>query len=153
RRAVHAHCVIGADGRYSRTRHLADIGADRTDAFAHDVLWFRLPAGVGAEPWVRIFRASGNPLLVYRSFPDALQIGWTLPHGRYRAVAEGGINHVRAEISRALPQYAAQIEAHLTDMSDLSLLDVFTQEARSWTADGLILIGDAAHTHSPIGAQ
>ncbi|GAA0962227.1 hypothetical protein GCM10009558_080980 [Virgisporangium aurantiacum] len=41
----------------------------------------------------------------------------------------------------------------MTALSDLTLLDVFAATARSWTADGLVLIGDAAHTHSPIGAQ
>ncbi|MER6772870.1 FAD-dependent monooxygenase [Streptomyces bacillaris] len=150
---VRAHCVIGADGRYSKTRRLAGIGEHRVEAFQHDVLWFKLPAEEDAEPRVRIFRGGGNPVLVYRSFPDSLQMGWTLPHGGYQAVAEQGVEHVRERIARALPPYADRITTRLTQLSDLSLLDVFTQEARSWTVDGLVLIGDAAHTHSPIGAQ
>ncbi|MFJ2473583.1 FAD-dependent monooxygenase [Streptomyces sp. NPDC087659] len=150
---VRAHCVVGADGRYSKIRRLANIEVDRAESFDHDVLWFKLPADDDADHRVRIFRAGGNPVLVHRSFPDTLQVGWTLPHGGYRAVAERGIEHVKAEIAKALPPYADRIAAHLGRLSDLTLLDVFTQEARSWTADGLVLIGDAAHTHSPIGAQ
>lgn len=38
-------------------------------------------------------------------------------------------------------------------MKDLTLLDVFAGSARTWVQDGLVLIGDAAHTHSPLGAQ
>jgi len=36
---------------------------------------------------------------------------------------------------------------------DTSLLDVAPGIADSWSRDGLLLIGDAAHTASPIGAQ
>lgn len=38
-------------------------------------------------------------------------------------------------------------------MSDLTLLDVFAAHAREGVRDGLVLIGDAVHTHGPIGAQ
>lgn len=150
---VLAHCVVGADGRYSKIRRLAGIDVDRAEAFAHDVLWFKLPADDDTDPQVRIIRGGGNPVLVYRSYPDTLQIGWTLPHGGYRAVAAQGIDHVTREITKALPMYADRIAERLGGVADLTLLDVFTQEARDWTADGLVLIGDAAHTHSPIGAQ
>ncbi|MFJ8957558.1 FAD-dependent monooxygenase [Streptomyces sp. NPDC102381] len=150
---VLAHCVVGADGRYSKVRRLAGIEVDRAEAFAHDVLWFKLPADGDTDPHVRIVRGGGNPVLVYRSYPDTLQIGWTLPHGGYRDVAAKGIDHVTREITKALPRYADRIAERLNGVADLTLLDVFTQEARVWTADGLVLIGDAAHTHSPIGAQ
>ena len=42
RRTVLARCVVGADGRYSKTRTLAGIPAGRLDVFAQDVLWFKL---------------------------------------------------------------------------------------------------------------
>ncbi|MGH9071397.1 MAG: FAD-dependent monooxygenase [Acidimicrobiales bacterium] len=38
-------------------------------------------------------------------------------------------------------------------MKDLTLLDVFSGSAYSWVRDGLMLIGDSAHTHSPMGAR
>src|SRR5207237_3675328 len=45
------------------------------------------------------------------------------------------------------------VDAHVRALRDLTLLDVFSARAREWTRDGLLLIGDSAHTHSPIGAQ
>ncbi|WP_336053804.1 FAD-dependent monooxygenase [Streptomyces sp. CA2R101] len=152
-RVVRAHCVVGADGRYSKIRSLAGIDTAREEAFEHDVLWFKLPAVDDGPAQVRISRAGGNPVLVYRSFPDSVQVGWTLPHGGYRDVADRGIEHVRDRIAQAVPEYAELVASRLSALSDLTLLDVFTQEARTWAADGLVLIGDAAHTHSPIGAQ
>jgi monooxygenase len=60
---------------------------------------------------------------------------------------------VKAEIARAVPAYAGLVEEHIGSLADLTLLDVFSGTARTWATDGLLLIGDAAHTHSPIGAQ
>ncbi|MEU1662849.1 FAD-dependent monooxygenase [Streptomyces sparsogenes] len=158
---VRARVVVGADGRYSRVRRLAGIGAGRTEAFDHDVLWFKLAAGgpagggPGGEPPrdVRVFRAGGSPVLVYASWPDRIQIGWTLPHQGYREIAGRGLDHVREQLCRAVPPYAHLIREQIRSQRDLSLLDVFSSRAERWADDGLVLIGDAAHTHSPIGAQ
>ena len=154
RRTVLARCVVGADGRYSKTRTLAGIPAGRLDVFAQDVLWFKLPVPPPqSSPDVRIVRWSGSPVLVYHSWPDRVQLGWTLPHRGYPAVAARGVGYVTGQIGRAVPEYADQIHEHVRALSDLTLLDVFAGCARRWAADGLLLIGDSAHTHSPIGAQ
>ncbi|WP_370942164.1 FAD-dependent monooxygenase [Amycolatopsis sp. cg5] len=152
-RVVRAHCVVGADGRYSKTRQLAGIEFDRMDVFDYDVAWFKVPCPGDRPPDVQVFRAAGSPVLVYESYPDSLQIGFVVPHKGFRSLTEQGIDEVRAGIAAAIPPYASLIEAHLTSLSQLSLLDVFSGSARTWSRDGLVLIGDAAHTHSPIGAQ
>lgn len=155
RRAVHAACVVGADGRYSKTRRLAGIETDRIDAFAFDVLWLKLPLPPGRpRPHeVRVFRSAGSPVLVYPSYPGTLQIGWTLPHKGYAELAARGVAHVRDEICRAIPGYADLVHERIVSLGDLTLLDVFAGRAQEWARDGLVLIGDSAHTHSPLGAQ
>lgn len=157
RAEVRARVVVGADGRFSKVRRLAGIDAGRTEAFDLDVLWFKLrapePVASGAERHVRVFRAGSSPVLVYDSYPDRVQVGWTLPHKGYQRVAAQGIEHIRAELARAVPPYAELIHEQITSMRELSLLDVFSGRAERWADDGLVLIGDAAHTHSPIGAQ
>ncbi|MGV9564714.1 FAD-dependent monooxygenase [Streptomyces sp. NPDC003480] len=153
--AFHAKVVVGADGRFSKVRRLAGIEAGRTEAFDQDVLWFKL-RGERSEGGrdVRVFRGAGtSPVLVYGSWPDNVQVGWTLPHKGYRKVAQGGLGHIKAQLARAVPVYATLIDDQITSLRDLSLLDVFSGRAERWAVDGLVLIGDAAHTHSPIGAQ
>jgi monooxygenase len=150
---VGAHVVVGADGRYSKTRRLAGIDYVRLDDFDHDVLWFRIPARDRDAHAVSVYRAGGNPVLVYDSYPGCVQIGWTLPHDRYREIAARGVGYVRAEIARAAPPFADQIHSTVRRLNDLSLLDVFSGYAADWAADGLVLVGDSAHTHGPIGAQ
>ncbi|MGA4876172.1 FAD-dependent monooxygenase [Streptomyces lydicamycinicus] len=150
-RVVRAQCVVGADGRYSTVRRLAGIPYDRVDLFDQDVLWFKLTAG--ATRTVRILRAGGSPVLAYTSFPDRVQLGWTLPHRGYRKLASRGFEYVKDRIRASVPQYAEAVEEQIGGFKDLSLLDVFAGSARQWACDGLLLIGDSAHTHSPIGAQ
>ncbi|HEX5404380.1 MAG TPA: FAD-dependent oxidoreductase [Pseudonocardiaceae bacterium] len=152
-RLVRAHCVIGADGRYSRIRKLAGIDYHRDEAFEHDILWFKLPAGDRALHDIRVFRDAGSPVLLHDSFPNQLQVGWTLPHGGYKKLAAQGIDHVRHAIAAAAPPYADLILERVRALTDLTILDVFAGAATAWAADGLLLIGDAAHTHGPIGAQ
>jgi monooxygenase len=152
-RQIRAHCVVSADGRYSKVRRLADIAYDRIEAFEHDVLWFKVPAGDRAVHDVKVYRDAGSPVLIYDSYPDRLQIGWTLPHKGYREIAAKGIDHVKEQIKQAVPLYADLVESEIKTFGDLSLLDVFSGTARQWARDGLLLIGDCAHTHGPIGAQ
>jgi monooxygenase len=150
---VRALCVIGADGRYSKVRRLAGIDAGRLDVFDQDVLWFRVPADGVLPDHVRISRGGGNPVLAYATVPDSVQIGWTLPHGAYPRMTAAGFEHLRDQICAAVPDYADQIRKHITGLKDLTLLDVFSGNAPVWVRDGLVLIGDSAHTLSPVGAQ
>ncbi|MFE7314482.1 FAD-dependent monooxygenase [Streptomyces sp. NPDC057555] len=154
---VRAQVVAGADGRHSKVRSLAGIGSVRQESFDQDVLWFKLPAPdpppAGSRQSVQVYRGSGAPVLVYRSYPDSVQVGWTLPHGGYREVAALGIAHIRDRIAAAVPQHAAAVHDTLRGPGDLTLLDVFASQAERWAVDGLVLLGDSAHTHGPIGAQ
>ncbi|MGA8116518.1 MAG: FAD-dependent monooxygenase [Actinocatenispora sp.] len=150
---VRARLVVGADGRYSKVRQLAGIDAGRTEMFDQDVLWFKLPVQGPPPRDVRVFRAGGNPVLAYGSAPGSVQIGWTLPHRGYQDMASKGFGHVKERLCAAASEYAEQIDAELTGFKDLSLLDVFAGCANEWVRDGLLLIGDSAHTFGPIGAQ
>ncbi|MCG6495612.1 FAD-dependent oxidoreductase [Kitasatospora sp. A2-31] len=153
RHTVRAAATVGADGRFSKVRRLAGIPADRDDVFDFDVLWFKLPGTGVPDRAVRVFRDGGRPVLAYPSYPDTVQLGWTLPHRGYAGLAQRGLAYVQQEIRRAVPEYADAVGERITALTDLTLLDVFAGRAREWVRDGLVLIGDAAHTHSPLGAQ
>lgn len=150
---VRAAVVVGADGRFSRTRALAGIDAGRTEAFDQDLVWFSVPAPGRTTRHVRVHRAAGTAVLVHDTHPDLIRIGWTLPHRSWPAVAAGGITAVKDRLARAVPEFADLVAEHLTGLADLKLLDVFAARAPRWTRDGLVLLGDSARTHGPLGAQ
>lgn len=150
---VRARVVVGADGRFSRTRALAGIDAGRTETFDQDLVWFSVPAPGRTTRHVRIHRAAGTAVLVHDTHPDRIRIGWTLPHRSWPAVAGHGITAVRDRLAAAVPEFADLVAEHLTGLSDLKLLDVFAARAPQWARDGLVLLGDSARTHGPLGAQ
>lgn len=150
---VSAHCVVVADGRYSRARKLVGTDYQRFDAFEHDILWFKLSASERAVREVVVSKDVGSPDLLHDSYEGRVQAGWTLPHGGYREMSDKGIDFLKDQLTRAVPEYAATIAEEVTGTRDLTLLDLFSGRATEWVKDGVVLIGDCAHTHGPIGAQ
>ncbi|QKV94814.1 FAD-dependent monooxygenase [Streptomyces sp. NA02950] len=154
--AVRARVVVGADGRHSRIRRLAGIGAGRTGPSGQDVLWCSLrtaAAGMPPPREVRVVRTPGGPVLVHGAWPDRIQLGCMLPHRRGRELTASGLERVTERLVRAVPEYGGLIRDQLRTAADLAVVDVFSARAERWVGDGLVLIGDAAHTHSLIGAQ
>ncbi|MBL1097980.1 FAD-dependent monooxygenase [Streptomyces coffeae] len=154
--AVRARVVVGADGRFSRIRRLAGIGAGRTEPCGEDVLWCSLRTGAAEVPpprEVRVVRTPDGPVLVHGCRPDRIQLGCTLPHRQGHELTASGLEHVTERLVRAVPEYGGLIRDRIRAPGDLTVVDVFSARAERWADDGLVLIGDAAHTHSLIGAQ
>ena len=55
-----------------------------------------------------------------------------------------------ARLTALQPWLADRVDA-LASFDDVKLLDVRLDRLRRWYADGLLLIGDAAHAMSPVG--
>ena len=61
-----------------------------------------------------------------------------------------GIAGFRARLTALQPWLADRVGG-LASFDDVKLLDVRLERLRRWYADGLLLIGDAAHAMSPVG--
>ncbi|RBI64254.1 FAD-dependent oxidoreductase [halophilic archaeon] len=146
-----ARAVVGADGRYSTVRKRAGIDPGLFES-PIDLVWFKLPRGaVDASTQGRIDR---DGVLVYFGLGAGdLQVGYLVRDGEWPGVREAGFGAFRQRVAAIDPEVAAAIDAHLDGFRDTTLLDVAPGVADTWTRDGLLLLGDAAHTASPIGAQ
>ena len=144
-------CVVGADGRYSTVRASAGIDPGVFDS-PIDLVWFKLPRGaVEAETEGQIGR--GGVLVSFGLGAGERQVGYLLRDGEWPAVRHEGFDTFRDRVAAVDPGVAAAMESHLDGFGDTTLLDVGPGVAESWVQDGLLLLGDAAHTASPIGAQ
>ncbi len=172
---VQALLTVGADGRFSRLRHLASFQPIKTSPPIH-ILWFRLPrlpqdpsgfdstrmpissqlfacirgsADHAAESNVGfVFAGRAGPILIFDRL-DHWQMGYLFfDKDHYQTLRTGGLEAFRRSLVELEPRLAPHM-AHLTNWQQLSLLSVEFSHCRRWYKPGLLLIGDAVHVMTP----
>ena len=84
-------------------------------------------------------------------YPHHIQAGILLPTGEWRQWRQDGVAAVAERVRRFDPIFAGFAEG-LKDFTPFFPLDATIRLIDDWARDGLLLIGDAAHTMSPAGA-
>lgn len=148
---IHSQVVLGTDGRYSTTREAAGIdpGIHETGT---EVVWFRLPCA--AADFTTHLRIENEGILAYAPLSShESQYGLLISKGQYPTIRDRGIDFFRNTVAGIEPTLAEHVDAHLHSFEQCSLLSVRSGLAERWVDDGLVLIGDAVHVASPIGAE
>ena len=147
-----ADLVIGFDGRFSVTRRSAGIELE-TSRVDFDIAWCSIE-DVGRlydryEASVR-----GDEVCFWSPNGAALRIGWLLRKGGFEGLRAAGLERFKERLCAALPEdLHAPLRIALRSWEDVTLLPAVSGMARRWWRPGLLLLGDAAHPMSPVGAQ
>jgi 2-polyprenyl-6-methoxyphenol hydroxylase-like FAD-dependent oxidoreductase len=146
---IRADVVVAADGRYST---VAKLGGFEIEYEHHDfdVIWFTIEQPPG---WASTFYVSLGDVrgLMLPKYPHHIQAGLVLPTGEWKRWRDAGVAKVADRIRRFDPIFTEFADS-LRDFKPFFPLEGLIRLMREWSRDGLLLIGDAAHTMSPVGA-
>ncbi|MFG3255696.1 FAD-dependent oxidoreductase [Streptomyces sp. NPDC048172] len=150
---VRAAVTVGADGRFSKVREMAELPYEKTP-LERDFVWFKVPR---PEVWdahtYRVRIVEDRHGLFIPTVPDLIRIGFNIPKGGLRELRKEGLPALHARIDELAPEVSEGVRESVTRWSDTSMLDIFTTVVPRWSAPGLVLIGDAAHTLTPVLGQ
>ncbi|MGA7632408.1 MAG: FAD-dependent oxidoreductase [Terriglobales bacterium] len=145
---VRAQLTIGADGRHSKVREVAqleviDLGAPI------DVLWMRLARKPG-DPSQTLGRFREGKILVSLDRGDYWQCAYVIQKGEFDSIQHKGLPAFRETIESVAPFLRGRTD-ELRSWDDIKLLSVAVDRLQHWSRAGLLCIGDSAHAMSPVG--
>ncbi|WP_149184848.1 FAD-dependent oxidoreductase [Streptomyces sp. TRM49041] len=145
---LRAELTVGADGRRSVVRDSAGM---RPQVFGSgmDILWFRLTKE-DSDPGGMVGRLSDGRLFVRIERLGHWQGAVAVSKGGYEDLRAKGLDRFRESLATLTPFLAGRLEDDLRTWDDVKVLDVQIDRLRQWWRPGLLCLGDAAHTMSPI---
>tara|TARA_B110000116_G_scaffold18351_1_gene14754 strand:+ start:399 stop:1664 length:1266 start_codon:yes stop_codon:yes gene_type:complete len=154
RECIFGKLVIGADGRSSITRARSGIIA-KQDPTPMDVVWIKIPQLENAnDVTFNAYLGGGHLVFCAGTYDGQIQIGFVIKKGTYKDLRDLGVAKLLALISEFVhPELARHILNVSAKEIKPFLLSTVSDRVASWHLPGLLLLGDAAHTASPVGAQ
>jgi 2-polyprenyl-6-methoxyphenol hydroxylase-like FAD-dependent oxidoreductase len=147
---IQANITVGADGRFSTIRQLGGFELEY-NFYENDLIWFTIPHPKGMDNTLRFYMS--KPIyLVLPKYPDLMQIGVAFPKEKWKEIRNNGIEKFKGMLKDLNPLFHSFAE-ELQDFKTLTVLNSRVQNVKEWAKNGCLLIGDAAHCASPVGAM
>ena len=147
---VRAKITVGTDGRFSTTRRSGNFKRSYSE-HQFDIVWFTIPKPANYVNTLRFFLSRPRNLLALPKYPDSIQCGLPVDKGEFARYKKEGIESIRKVLFKCNP-LVREFARDLKDFSGFNVLQAELDLIENWAQDGLILVGDSAHTMSPVGA-
>ncbi|MFI2288849.1 FAD-dependent oxidoreductase [Streptomyces niveus] len=150
---VRAALSVAADGRFSKVREMSGLPYTKLP-LDRDVVWLKLPFPSEWDDRTYRIRIRGDQHgLFIPTHPDSVRVGFNIPKGGLKELRAQGLPALYERLGGLAPELAESVRSEIRSWSDTSMLDIFTTMVPHWSMPGLVLIGDAAHTLTPILGQ
>lgn len=148
RRDIRAVLTIAADGRNSPLRAAAGLVPTELGA-PMDVLWLRLSRSTD-DPEGLAGGIGRGAMAAAIDRGDYWQIAYLIPKGGYARMRARPVEHLRDGLRDALPFLSDRV-AEVGSWEEVAFLNVGLDRLSRWYRPGLLCLGDAAHTMTPVG--
>jgi 2-polyprenyl-6-methoxyphenol hydroxylase-like FAD-dependent oxidoreductase len=154
-RSIDADLVIGCDGRASIVRRQAELEVANQD-LPMDILWAKLPA---PEVWrgesiARFCMGKGHLFISYIAYDGLMQIAWIIKKGSFGELRQRDPGDWVLDMAEHVPpDLSDHLRKHKDELVRPFLLSTTADCVRQWSLPGVLVLGDAAHTMSPVGGQ
>ncbi|MGI5261825.1 FAD-dependent oxidoreductase [Streptomyces angustmyceticus] len=145
-----ADLTVACDGRHSRVRQAAGL-RQRLFEVPMDVWQVRVEAPADTLKSGRVFARFGDgQAAVTMDRGTYFQTSYLIGKGRDAELRARDVQWLRDRLG-ALFDWDDAVTGHIGSWDDVKLLEVTFGRLRRWYREGLLCIGDAAHTMSPVG--
>lgn len=145
-----ASLTVACDGRDSAVRQAAGL-RQRQFEVPMDVWQVRVDAPADGLKGGRVFaHFGGGQVAVTMDRGTYFQTSYLIGKGRDAELRAHDIQWLRDRLG-ALFDWDDEVTGAIASWDDVKLLEVTFGRLRRWYRDGLLCIGDAAHTMSPVG--
>ena len=148
---IECQLIIGADGRYSSVRKLANLDST-IRSHGYDLLWARIPQPDNWTPSIKMALIDDMQISLFTQANGFVQIGWNIEKGSFPTLRKQPFTPFIEKLCKAFPQLTSSVKENIQSWKDFVLLDVFSSTSEQWGKNGVICIGDAVHTMTPTGA-
>ncbi|MGN2639168.1 FAD-dependent oxidoreductase [Nocardia takedensis] len=148
-RELTADLTVGCDGRWSVVRRAADLPVICFD-IPMDVWQIRIPKTHAAYSGEVVGCFGRGRVAVTMDRGDYFQTAYLIEKGSDTARRAQPLADLRADLAELLRLPGGTTE-YPRSWDEVKLLRTEMNRLRRWYADGLLCLGDAAHTMSPVG--